>query len=198
VRRDGRTVVAAGSSRSNRGAEVVVALQADWPEPRRLIELDGPAAFVLSPRGDRLAVSRTYPGTGRGEALDVIDLASGRVERWSSDELLAFYWSPDGERLALLTANRAEAAPVWHVAEGPAAVRRLTSFTPSDQLDATLGFFDQYSQSHAAWSADSRYVTFAGWLGRPDETPSRVWIAPADGSAPPRAVAEGLFATWAP
>jgi hypothetical protein len=29
----------------------------------------------------------------------------------------------------------------------------------------------------------------------PGKTPSRVWIASADGSAPPRAIAEGLFAT---
>ena len=195
VSRDGRTVVTAGG---NRGGDVVVALQAGVPEPRALIELDGPAAFVLSPRGDRLAVSRTYPGSGRGEGIDVVDLASGRVERWTSEELLAFSWSPDGQRLAWLGVNRDEGVLAWNVAAGPAAARRLTSFVPSDQLDATLGFFDQYEKSHGSWSADSRYLAFAGWLGRPDGDPARVWIAPVDGSTAPRAVAEGLFAVWSP
>ena len=198
VSRDGRTVVVAGSSTVNLGADVVVALQADVAEPRRLIETDGPAAFVLSPRGDRVAVSRFYPGSGRAEGVDVVDIASGRAERWVASELLAFYWSPDGQRLAWLEVERAEGQLAWYVAEGPGQARRLTGFVPTDQLEATLGFFDQYAQSHAPWSADSRYITFAGWLGRPDGTAAQVWVVPADAKSAPRPVAEGLFATWSP
>jgi TolB protein len=198
ISRDGRTVVVAGGSTVNLGADVVVALQADVKEPRRLIEVDGPATFVLSPRGDRVAVSRFYPGSGRAEGVDVVDVASGAVERWVSSELLAFYWSPDGQRLAWLEVERAEGQLAWYVAEGPGQARRLTGFVPTDQLEATLGFFDQYAQSHALWSADSRYLAFAGWLGRPDGTAAQVWVVPADAKSPPRPVAEGLFATWSP
>ena len=118
--------------------------------------------------------------------------------------LVAFFWSPDGKRIAYITADTGKSQLVWHVAEVIGGQERVIStFAPTAHLDFLLDFFDQYALSMSFWSPDSRHLVYPA-LGNgetlsPGGAPTFgdvVYVAPADGSAPPRAIAGGRFASW--
>ena len=58
-----------------------------------------------------------------------------------------------------------------------------------------LHSFDQYAQSHRFWSADGRYLVYAG---RDSMAVDRVWLVDtwADRGADPILVDEGTLAYW--
>jgi TolB protein len=128
--------------------------------------------------------------------LYALDADGGAPRRLVDESHEAFFWSPDGARIAYLTARtgsdvegRAPQMPGSR-AEGPAAPRieqsatsitlvwnvvdvasgrttALASFRPTGHFLAVVPFFDQYAQSITFWSPDSRYLLLAGRpLGR--------------------------------
>ena len=87
----------------------------------------------------------------------VVDLLTGSSSVVPVDHVLAFFWSPDGRRLAALAVASADELR-WAVFDGD-EVHELTSFRPTRAwVGSVLPFFEQYSQSHAFWSADSQYL----------------------------------------
>jgi hypothetical protein len=114
--------------------------------------------------------------------------------------VFAFFWSPDGTRLAYLTLTPDEQAVELRVV--PAAggsSRTLAVFRPTREFIQLITYFDQYAQSAAIWSADSRRLTFAGWPPEGDETqPPTVYTVPADGAAPAQALTAGRIGFYAP
>ena len=193
---DGSSVIAGGTT-----ADAHHALQAspvDGGPPRTLLRLDNPPEFVVSPRGDRLAVAREselMPGSLYD--LDVVDLGSGSTTRWQDGMVFAFFWSPDGTRLAWIALDPMAFELVWYVADGPGKARKLVSFTPSELFEETLEFFDAYAPTGGVWSPDSRSIVFAGWLDAEHVGPSQVWVVPVDGGAP-HVAGEGVMASWSP
>jgi Tol biopolymer transport system component len=193
----GRTLVVGAPAPS--GAPAVLALPLDGGAPRTLIETAGTPEFVLSPRGDRVAVTNEGPlGGGLSFGLDVVDLASGGSTRMFSGPIVAFFWAPDGQRLAWVAADLATQQLVWYVGDGRSDPQRVTVFLPSQQLAQTLFFFDQYATTTAVWSPDSRSLLFTGWIDDLVDGPSRVWVVDAAADAHPRALADGLVASWSP
>jgi hypothetical protein len=83
------------------------------------------------------------------------------------EPMFAFFWSPNGEKIAYVGIDTEEQRLTWNVAwvhgGGP---WRLVSFTPSAELMAMLSFFDQYAHSHSIWSHDSTRLVFAGTLNQ--------------------------------
>jgi Tol biopolymer transport system component len=195
---DGRSVLAAGAARGARSAGLA-AVPIDGRRPSVLLDGAAPPSFVLSPAGDRLAVAVPAGGAGRAlVGLDVVELATGAVARWAEAPLTAFFWSPDGARLAWVTADPYEPELAWFVADGPGRGRKVVGFSPSQPFASTLGYFDQYAPTQSLWSPDSRELLFVGWVGNPLLSPSRVWLVEAAPGATPRALAEGLMASWSP
>lgn len=194
--RDGRTVVGALGP-DGRGE--VVALGAKGGTARTLLSGGWSPSFVLSPGGDRLAVGRWVEGAGGAlDGVEVVDLATGTATRWHNGPVVAFFWSPDGARLAWAAVDWAGVELEWHVADGPGRGRKVAAFRPSLPYGATLAFFDQYAPTTAVWSPDSRALVFAGWAGGLVEGPSRIWVADAAGEEAPWSVAEGVMASWSP
>ena len=126
--------------------------------------------------------------------------------RLSHDPIIAFYWAPDGSRLAYLRLDTHAQALSWNVVGvGGGATRSLASFTPSDDFAFQLSFFDQYVQSTSVWSPDGRclvYGTDAGGQRRNGSTVSE-HVAVLDVDAPeptarPTQIARGGLAVWSP
>jgi Tol biopolymer transport system component len=118
----------------------------------------GTARFALDPDGRRLAFVDLVD---TGPVLVALDLLTGERVRIATEATAAFQWSPDGRRLAALVS----AGPghlQWLVSSGD-EVTRLPPFRPAPGwLREVVPFFEQYSHSHAVWSADGRHLVAPG------------------------------------
>ena len=160
-----------------------------------LMDVVGDAAFGYAPDDGRLAVvTRPLSEPSYDELYVVNDDGTGVEEPLVRGALATFYWSPDGSSIAYVTLDDGIA---WHILDPTTGeTRLLTRFIPTPDYLTHLQFFDQFAPSHLVWSADSTKLVFAGVLER-TESP-QVWIVDAVGGAPPRPVAEGRLAFWAP
>lgn len=131
----------------------------------------------------------------------------------SRDLALGFFWSPDGQHLAVLVPSLEEegpstrmgslAAPLmqeqqlllrWWVADMPdGELRPLVAFRPTRAFLLIIPYFDQYAQSIRFWSPDSRYLVYSH---REAPGEAGVWVADVEGQEPPRRLADGTLAVW--
>lgn len=118
----------------------------------------GSGRFALDPDGRRVALIDVGED---GPALMVLDLLTGQRVPVTAERTAAFFWSPDGRRLAaLVVAGPGELQ--WVVFDGDELLR-LAPFRPAPAwLREVLPFFEQYAHSHAVWSADSTELVAPG------------------------------------
>lgn len=144
--------------------------------------------------------------------LFVLDSVDGTTVAASSDSnVVAFFWSPDSQRILYLTpgsaAGDAEAKPVpvsyqseipafkWSMLDVQAGQsREMVSFAPTASMFYLLAFFDQFSQSHRIWSPDSRYIVYAETIDG-GESLVKILDTTADPFVP-FTVAEGDIGIW--
>ena len=177
-------------------------------------EVSRDSAFLWSPDGESLAVTRGSPS--RVFYPPAVLRVYGHVSFYSSDgslqpvdirdDVVAFFWSPDGRKLAYLTLNGAPGVLRWNVLDVANGSRwPLVDFIPSDDQLTVVQFFDQYAHSHSVWSPDSTSLVFAGRTpGQAASASSR--LQPADHifvvtTIPlPSAyvVADGYLGFWSP
>ena len=171
------------------------------------------ALFQWSPDGKRaaalLGVSGKQTPGGHLYLLDITHGAGAEGEksarRISQDDILGFWWSPDGRHIAYLAADLERKLLVLHALDmEKGGHMRLASLAPSENTSLLLGFFDQYALSASFWSPDGRYFAYAGHTlreqsnGHQHQEAPEVFVVPVDGSAPPRSVGEGYLGVWAP
>lgn len=152
---------------TERGTTVVVRRNSDG-ERREVARFDGGVAFGFRPGTHELTVAVT---TG-DEAGVFRDLYTVSVERGSEPErlvhgpLLAFWWAPTGDRLAVLMPAYTGDGRYQFRFYGPDArfLRAMEPTTLSPDMRTMVSFFDQYALSHRTWSADGRRFAFAGRL----------------------------------
>jgi Tol biopolymer transport system component len=164
-------------------------------DPRRVAAVRAGLAALWAPRGGRLAYALTERS---GESIFAsLQLWSegARPVKLASDPLAAFFWSPDGERLAIVGFDPGVRSFSWWVVEvagGPP--RRLAQFTPSRDELFVLTFFDQFAPAMTPWSPDSRRLVYVD-ASRAGDTAGRLTIVDtADGRT--RQLATGSLATW--
>ena len=174
--------------------------------------------FVWSPRGDRIAFATLNPQNNFVyDSVIVTDLEGQKQRVVTQNNIAAFFWSPDGEQIAVLSFDsthlnpqgrlvpaRRSAVPVpqsanvkliWSVANvADGTCIAFPSFTPTDSFLLVVPYFDQYAQSLSLWSPDGRYLLFADVdeFGRPA---IRV-LDTLQPLLPARGLAEGTFAVW--
>ncbi len=210
--------VAYAAAEPNRDTYVVVeGKPGSSLDVRREATHQGFAALTWSPVRDELAfISPTEAAPTSAGPLKLLSAESGLLEPLTEKPAVAFFWSPDGARIAYFTPRRttggdlAEPAPsaemvaqraqgrpllldVYVVDVVTKSERLLTSFAPSPQFVAQfLPFFDQYALSHSLWSPESDALV----LPAIDlEIPTlRVVVVGLDGTVTP--VAEGDMAFW--
>jgi len=187
------------------GGLLMVAETANPSAARAVLPVGVLAAFMWSPDGAELAVvDQQDTNSAIFQRLRVV-AADGSATRTITEELvLAFYWSPNGERIAWAALDREEQVFNWKVPPSSGApVRQLCRFQPSNQVFAMLSFFDQFAYSHSPWSPDSSQLVVAGTLApifsrRNGQTPTgdRIFILDVAGEAAPREIASGTLACW--
>lgn len=204
------------------------ALYLSDPEGRsveRLLSFRGRIAFDWAPVGSRVAyLESRVPASYFLGPVRVLPRPGAEPVPLGDRQAVAFFWSPDGQRLAVLVPERQEerpgagdgrraasraagaetfAAPVlqdqlrlaWYVAQADSGEWfRLTEFSPSQDFLFTLPFFDQYARSMTLWSPDGAWLAYAGSTGS-DSKPG-IWVVEASPGAAPRRVADGTMLSW--
>jgi TolB protein len=155
-------------------------------------------SFTLSPDGAKVAYVITEDGEGGATfgPLYVFDLATMATRELSSAPVIAFFWSPDGNKLAFMEAelirNRVQLR--WQVWDGTRKTA-YEAFLPTTRFYQNyLSFFDQYAQSMTIWSPDSSAFTYAGVNS---QGARGIWVQEL-GEESADLVSTGIFSAWSP
>jgi TolB protein len=161
-------------------------------------------AFSWSPSGEWLAFASSDPRRpGFYHGLELARSDGSDRHTLSQDPLVAFYWSPDATRLAVVGFDSGARSLTWSVLSVDGKTRRpLSSFLPSSDFGFELPFFDQYAQSTSVWSADSKQIVYTAQVSDTQALggghAEQVLLMDADGVKPAAVVAEGGVALWSP
>ena len=181
-----------------------------------LRKVEGQAAFLWSRDGEHLAVAEAsqyfrYRDTALpvydGIAVVPMDSAQDVVEL--DLPILAFFWSPDGTKIALATLSERQNALSWALYDVETNERmRLVDFVPSSEQLTMFQFFDQYSYSHSIWSPDSASIVFAGDLltdsvtasakRHPGHSSFHIVVVDVEPVAEAHVISEGIMGFWSP
>jgi TolB protein len=198
------------------GGQAALAVQdAGGSDSTRLAPVGREPAFLWSPSADRLAFSsRVSDQVPLYNGIETIKADGAERQRVTDANVAAFYWSPDGKRLAYAGLDPNARALAWFVTDPDGKNRRqVASFIPSDEQFFMFRFFDQYAQSHAVWSPDGKYLVYAGSApeasragaqrdaapgksGEADDESAQIFIAATDGNSAPRALVDGSIGLW--
>lgn len=174
----------------------------------------GAVALSWSPTADVLAyISPIRERATFFGPLRLYDAVAENGYTAVGEDVLAFFWSPDGRYIAYLALTQGgQQAMRKHIRGKPAQQQqlRVTLFLldienrtqqtlysynlPRLFITQFLPFFDQYALSHRVWSPDSRYIVLPV-RDNDDENITRIAVIPRDGS-PPTFIADGVTAFW--
>jgi TolB protein len=199
------------------GNEDVVLQDKDGNDAGKLDSGGKNASFSWSPADDKLAFSianTTSQGLYKGIMVLEVDPKAPsttllKATQVVSDDVAAFFWSPDGKKLAYVTLNEAGDMLVWKMYDFDSKKNStITEWFPSETWGQLINFFDQYAQTNSIWSPDSKALVFAG-LSAEDYTAAtesnsadslqpQVYILPVDGTNAGKALAVGYgsLAFW--
>ena len=171
----------------------------------KLADVGALSAFAWSPDGLELAVADQQDETSPLFEQLVVVSADGQNTRIISDgPILAFYWSPVGDKITWVALNEESRNLEWMVADSTGeGNKKLFRFQPSLDVFTMLSFFDQYAYSHTPWSPDGTQLVVAGTMepvsgSSNGQTPAgdRVYVLEATGTPAPRDIAAGTLAFW--
>ena len=204
---DGAEVAYAGIGGGLRGV-FLAPTEPSGPPPRLLMETDGLTAFAWAPDGSSLAIAeqlrRNVPVFDR---LSMVSADGTESTVLVEEQLVAFYWSPQGDQIAWIginPLNQTMDLAVSPVEGGKLAgdARRLYSFAPTGEMFGMLSFFDQYAYSHSIWAPDGSALVVTGTDGadsgrRNGSGPHGGQVYVVDVSTgDPRRIASGKLAVW--
>lgn len=205
---DGTRVALAVETADDRAALVLAGL--DGGLQQVVEEVRGAVAFAWSSDARWLAYSVPV-GDESNSQVQELKLApasgSGTGRSLVTGPLLAWFWSPDGRKIAYflpvlgigkggdrLAQQQAQVNLglfVVSVEGGDAA--QVAIFRPTEDWLAVLPFFDQYQRSATIWSPDSANLVLAAV--DQDGVPG-IYVASVDASRPPGKIAEGSVGFW--
>jgi Tol biopolymer transport system component len=185
-----------------------------------LTTFDNGITFSGSPDGEFVAYAVNTPGSFLYEKLTVVKRDGTRARVIERGDVLAFFWSPDGHKLAHLVGTFVSPGPVgragglagprrvptraqtgrtlqvtWHVIDVTTDEHQvLTTFEPNASFLYLIQYFDQFAQSIAVWSPDSRSLAYTG---TPFGGSDGVYVVDTQVAEPQAVyVGSGDFAIW--
>ncbi|HEX6845172.1 MAG TPA: hypothetical protein VF235_08670 [Actinomycetota bacterium] len=188
-------------------AQELVARPTGAGAPTVLTVQRGAIFFVASPDGSRIALHArepseldfsdpSLPSRATDLGVTVVDTRTGELTRVSDDPAIAWSWSPDGRRLAILEPVYGPDAIVfrWRVTGGGRDIVTDPFVAPLRYLRAVVPFFTQFAQSGTMWSPDGDAIAY------PIDTPDgpRIVVRPTAPDATATVVALGDTVTWSP
>lgn len=190
-------------------------------EPQQaLVRYGGAISFAWSPQADRVAYIETNQPRPNGLGqfafgkVKIVESEGGAARTVSTREALAFFWSPDGRKIAYLQATTEDESPEiqgrltpvsaglqqgqfrlrWRVVDLQTGDDiGLTPFAPAPGFLSLMLFFDQYAQSLSLWSPQSDALVYSA---RDSADAPAVWVVDVDGATVPRRVADGDVPVW--
>ena len=181
-----------------------------------LRSVDGEAAFLWASTGRHVAIGEASQYLMyRDSALPiysgiaVVPLGTSQSVIELDLPVLAFFWSPDGTKIALVTLSDKQGALTWALYDVESDERmRLVDFSPSAEQLTVFQFFDQYAYSHSVWSPDSSSIVFAGDLltdsvtaslsDHPGHASFHIVVVDVEPVAEAHVIAEGIMGFWSP
>ena len=198
---DGITVIYATS------AHHVVARDVATGSERVIADVDGSAFVVLSPDGNRIAFHArgpqelyfydlALPDRATDLGVRVVGLGAGPEVRATEDPAIAWSWSPDGRRLAILEPVYLDTAirfrwVIWSD-DGSFATE---PFVAGAAFQQDVSFFSQYAQSSKIWAPDSSAIAYPADMA---DGSVAIWIQPARAGAAPYPITRGTSVAWSP
>lgn len=184
--------------------------------PQPVLDVGPASAFLWSPDGSHLAVADDVRPIRYGNTpilvyrqFRLLDSATFSEKALVNENILAYFWSPDGKKLAIVTIAGTSGELRWTLLDVESgSTERLADFTPSRDQLTMFQFFDQYAYSHLLWSPDSRYLVFSGRLGlsassagfmaQSGRIGSKVFLIDTGPVITVDEVVEGVLAFWSP
>jgi dipeptidyl aminopeptidase/acylaminoacyl peptidase len=199
---DGRRLAYAARSEQGRPAALVVE-DRDGGNRREVARVSSRLAFSWSPDGSGFALGEAGDPDGPLLAgVNFLGLEDGRREPLFAGPVAAFFWSPDGRRLLIVSPDFDSGQWRWLVVERQTRqAREVARFLPNPEFQSLLLHFDQYALSHRIWAPDSRHFVFAAYPveARDQQGPADpvVWVVDVAGPSI-RRVSTGRLAFWSP
>ena len=170
-----------------------------------ILDIDFPSAFLWSPTRDEVAVADTMDQTGPAfDRLTLINTHGTPGTSLINEPFLAFFWSPDGEKLVYVAFGSGSIPFTWkYVSREEGEPIDLIKFLPSTDFLTIISFFDQYAYSNSVWSPDSSQIVFSGSLGPGgfsrnggSNGGAKVYVLDVKENSSPREIATSRFAVW--
>ena len=188
------------------GLQRLVAINLKDRSAKMLTEFYGLAAAAWRPGFAQVGLARqTIRSTGFYSGLWLVDYETREEVQLTDDPALAFYWSPDGSKVAYVTPSEGAEGSLRFCVVGVESGDKvyLSDFVPSQEQLIHFMYFDQYAQSHPVWSPDSRSLLAFGQPGYhitrsplPSDESNRAILLDATGGEEPRDLAGGFIGCW--
>ncbi len=149
------------------------------------------ALHVLNGEVPGLTVSLTSQETAETNAISIVDVETGEVDVISGQIPIGSFWSPDGEKLLVISLNGSPGLVDLMVWDGGEVATVDTVELPSSVIAQVLPFLDQYTQSLQVWSPDSKSFVLPATRGGD----SGIWVFGDAGTEPIR-IGDGTWAAW--
>ncbi|MCS6774196.1 MAG: hypothetical protein RMM31_08950 [Anaerolineae bacterium] len=201
------------TERTSEGQRLVLADRSGKPV-RTLTRFNGLARFAWSPAGAKVAY--VAQESLEGGVLRLLDVNSGENRLLVNRPVVAFFWSPDGERIAVFSTASADEVPenfkgfaiippmpteiylLEVVDPSTGQSRPLFYFAPTAAFQRLVNEFDRYSRAVTPWAPDGRKLVFTLTFGNAASARDFVIETEASGSVDPRVLGNGSLAFWSP
>ena len=172
---------------------------------KSILDVGHLSAFLWSPTRDEIAVADVIGARGFPyDRVTIVSSDGGSKTVVAQEPVLAFFWSPDGEKLAYVAFDTERRSLLWKYVDRSAEEPiELLEFSPSPEFTTMILHFDQYAYSNSVWSPDSSQIVFSGTVGpvKPSQNGNspgadRVYVLDVKEGSVPREIATSRFATW--